>query len=91
MFGCDELVPELLLRSFLFSSLWVLAVPSVLQSLVLGKDSYSCLRDTSSSVTPQLPSQIYTIPFNVCRPVPVRTLYLYECIVARSVQKRSHV
>lgn len=52
MFGCDELVSELLLRSFLFSSLWVLAVPSVLWSLVLGEDSYNCLRDKSSSVPP---------------------------------------
>lgn len=52
VFGCDELVPELLLRSFLFLSLWALAVPSVLQSLVLGKDTYNCLRDKSSSVPP---------------------------------------
>lgn len=91
MFDCDELVPELLLQSFLFSSLWALAVPSVLQSLVLGKDSYDCLRDKSSSVPPQLPSQIPAIPFNVCRPVPVHTLCLWECVIAHSLEKRSHV
>lgn len=59
MCGCDELLPELLLQSSLFLSLWVLAVPSVLQSLVLGKDSYNCLRDKSSSVPPKsLPSSM---------------------------------
>lgn len=86
MFGCDELVPELLLQSLLFSSFWVLAVPSVLQCPVLGKDSYSCLGDKSSSVPPQLISQIHAIPFNVCRPVPLHTLCLWERIVAHSVE-----
>lgn len=78
-------------NSVLFLSLWVLAVPSVLPSLVLGEDSYNCLRDKSSSVPPQLPSQIQAIPFNVCRAVPVHTLCWWERIGARSVEKRSHV
>ena len=62
MFGCDELVPELLLWAFLFLSLWALAVPSVLRPPELGEDSYCCLREKSSSVPPApIPDPGYSV------------------------------
>lgn len=79
MFGHDELVPELLLRSLLLSSLWVLAISGVRWGQLQLPQGQEQL------CPPQLPSQARAIPFHVCKPVP--TLCLWGWMVAHSVEE----
>lgn len=82
MFGCGELVPELLLGSLLLSSPWVLAISG-------GRWGQLQLPQGQEQLCPpELPSQACAIPFHVCRPVP--TLCLWGRMVAHSVEE-SHL